>query len=159
MIINPSLPGGYTIFCDDIRHEVSGKETLVGTYTNVMYVKGAPPFKLPKVCMAVVFIEETDSLEPVTIKVFFPGDDDDAPSAFMEYQPQPELIPPPSEEFQMREARMLLELPNAEIKQFGRFRVRAYRGDDEIRLGTLLVAPFPSEEQPTEAETNPDQPE
>lgn len=155
-VLNPSLPSGLTIFCDDIRHETSGKVTYVGIYKGVMYLRGDLPLTLPKICFAILLREEPRSMEPVTIKIFFPGqEDEDEPAATLEMHPQgeaPEL--PPSPEFKLRDAWMMLEVPNAQIEQYGKFRVRAYRARDEIRLGTLIVEPFPDEtenaEQPSQ---------
>jgi hypothetical protein len=144
-VINPSLPSGLTIFCDDIRHEASGKETYLGIYKGVMFLRGDMPVTLPKICFAILLREEPGSMEPVTVKVFFPGqEDDDEPAAALELRPQKVDIPQ-SNEFKVRDAWMLLEVPNAEIKEYGKFRVRAYRAGDEIRLGTLVVQPFPDE--------------
>lgn len=150
MIINPTLPSGHVIFCDDIRQEMNGKVTFVGAYSNFLFVNGTLPVVLPKLCMGIVYREETDSLQPVKVKVFLPSDDEDSPTATMAFEPQADMIPPPSEEFLFREARLLFELPGAVIAQEGRVRVRAYRGDDEIRLGSLTVAlnPTLTEAQP-----------
>jgi hypothetical protein len=38
-----------SIFCDDIRHEINGKMSLMGMYGNVMYVPNFP-YTAPKLC-------------------------------------------------------------------------------------------------------------
>lgn len=38
-----------TLFCDDIRHEISGKASLMGTYGADMYVPDFP-ITIPKIC-------------------------------------------------------------------------------------------------------------
>jgi len=38
---------GVTVFCDDIRHEVNGKMTLVGCYASELNFSGPPPGVLP----------------------------------------------------------------------------------------------------------------
>lgn len=140
MIIYPSLPSGHVVFCDDIRHEVTGKITFVGTYTNVMYISGTLPAVLPKLCMGIVYRQENDCRDEVTIKVFMPGQEDDAEDvATFKLEAQPNLIPPPTDEFTFGEFRIFFESPGTPIVQEGRIRVRAYRGDDEIRLGSLIV--------------------
>lgn len=145
-VVRPSLPSGYTIFCDDIRHEMLGKKTIVGTYQSVMYINGSLPITLAKFCMMIVLWEEIDSVEPVTLKVFLPGEDDDHPTGTFNIQPQPDMLgEAPIDEFTMRESRFYLELPGVAIKEEGRFRVRAYLGDKEIRLGSLNVSVNPLE--------------
>lgn len=140
MIVYPSLPSGHVIFCDDIRHEVNGKVSFVGAYSNVMYITGSLPTTLPKLCMGIVYREEHTSLEPVRIKVFMP-DENESENVLAEfgYEPQPEMIPPPSEEFSFREARFLFETANFVVPHEGKILVRAYRGDDEIRLARLEI--------------------
>jgi hypothetical protein len=144
MIINPALPSGHTIFCDDVRHEVTGKVTFVGTYTNTMIINGTLPTNLPKLCLGIVYREESDSAEPVMIKVFMPGKEDDDPAIQVGFEPQADMIAPPTtDEFTFREARVFVEMPNVAIEKEGLIRVRAYRGDDEVRLGALVVTVNP----------------
>tara|TARA_R110002110_G_scaffold137735_1_gene323069 strand:+ start:4655 stop:5131 length:477 start_codon:yes stop_codon:yes gene_type:complete len=38
---------GITVFCDDIRHEINGKMTLVGCYSAELNFSGPPPGFLP----------------------------------------------------------------------------------------------------------------
>lgn len=38
---------GITVFCDDIRHEINGKITLVGCYASELNFSGPPPGVLP----------------------------------------------------------------------------------------------------------------
>ena len=38
-----------SIFCDDIRHEINGKISLMGIYGDIMYVPDFP-FAVPKIC-------------------------------------------------------------------------------------------------------------
>lgn len=139
MIINPSLPGGHTVFCDDIRRELNGKMTLVGSYNGAMFINGALPTTLPKFCLAVSLWEEQGSLEPVSVKVFFPGDEPDAPSASAEMNPQADMPQAANDEFTMRESMFFFEIPGAVIREEGFIKVRAYRGDNEIWLGALPV--------------------
>lgn len=40
------------IFCDDIRHEINGKVSLIGCYSGLMYVQSFPA-NLPKLCVHV----------------------------------------------------------------------------------------------------------
>jgi hypothetical protein len=47
---------GYTTFCDDIRFEVDGKVSLIGSYNGVMNIRGEFPATLPKFAMSTVFV-------------------------------------------------------------------------------------------------------
>lgn len=44
--------GAYAIYCDDIRLEVSGKNTYVGVYSDLLLVKELPAL-IPQLCIAV----------------------------------------------------------------------------------------------------------
>ena len=46
---------GYTIFCDDIRAEVGGKLTYVGSYSGTMLVHGSFPTIVPKLALGIVY--------------------------------------------------------------------------------------------------------
>lgn len=43
----------YALYCDDIRHEVGGKFSLIGCYRGDLIVVGDLPATLPKLCVAV----------------------------------------------------------------------------------------------------------
>jgi hypothetical protein len=139
MIVYPHLPSGFTVFCDDLRQEINSKITFVGTYGDTMLVNGLLPAILPTFAMMIVYREEPESLEPVEIKIFMPGHDYDSPAQTFQIDPQADLIPPDTGEFLMREARFYWRVPGLVIEQEGQIRVRAFRGDQEIRLGALQV--------------------
>ena len=44
-----------TIFSDDIRHEVSGKQSYIGVYSTFMYVPSFPA-TLPKLCISIKIV-------------------------------------------------------------------------------------------------------
>lgn len=70
MIVYPNIPGGSAIFCDDIRDEVGGKVTLVGTYGSDMIVGSEAPIALPQLCCAAFVRLDKDALaENVTIQI------------------------------------------------------------------------------------------
>ena len=59
-----------TIFCDDIREEVSGKLTYVGVYSSKLWVPFFPVV-LPKLCLAVsIFTPATQPFRKLSIKIF-----------------------------------------------------------------------------------------
>lgn len=52
-------PYGVTIFCDDIRTEVGGKNTYVGVYQRDLNAVSELPFVLPSLCAAVRVVYPT----------------------------------------------------------------------------------------------------
>ncbi len=59
-----------TIFCDDIRHEVSGKVSYIGVYSSELIVPSLPVI-LPKLCLSVKVVTPADRpLGALTMRVF-----------------------------------------------------------------------------------------
>ena len=59
-----------TLFCDDIRHETSGKLTLVGVYTDALIVPELP-VTLPRLCLVARLIAPlAQPPRSVTLRVF-----------------------------------------------------------------------------------------
>src|SRR5215469_71646 len=84
-VVPPSTPTGHTVFCDDIRYEVSGKITLVGVYAGEMGFVGEFPVTLPKLCLRIIYTEKpNESDEPVEVRVYLPGDPNEAPTYKLE---------------------------------------------------------------------------
>src|SRR5579859_7835353 len=44
----PEPRSAFCIFCDDIRHEVSNKQSLIGVYNSDMIISAAPPVFVPQ---------------------------------------------------------------------------------------------------------------
>lgn len=154
-IVKPSSPSGYTIFCDDIRSEDNGKLLFIGTYLSDMTVGGTLPILLPSFCMMVRYWERpTDPEEPVEIRVFSPGVVDPIfkmPLDISKFRGAalPTTTDPDSDPLHV--ALLPIRLSPFPIEAAGHIKVRAYRGDQEVRLGALAirVAPLPQLAQPS----------
>jgi hypothetical protein len=69
---------GHTIFCDDIRQEVTGKLIFIGAYHGIMFVEGSLPITLPRLCFSVSLFQKIESFATtVSLRIFVPGDSDD----------------------------------------------------------------------------------
>ncbi len=79
-----SEPVGFTIFCDDIREEASGKISFIGAYDTAMVIHVAFPATLPKFGFHIRIYEPANlAIErdfPIKIGVYLPGDAEDQPS-------------------------------------------------------------------------------
>ncbi|WP_432814108.1 hypothetical protein [Sphingorhabdus sp.] len=151
MIINPNFPGGFVTFCDDIRHEVTGKMTLVGTYQSQINVMGSSPVVLAQLCALIDFRFKADSL-PMSPKIFVFRSDEVEPIFSMEGH-----IPANEETLfedisdieggSVRFHQMIVPvlLHGIAVTESFRLKVRAFVGDDEIRLGSLKVNLMQSE--------------
>jgi hypothetical protein len=140
--IVPSTPTGYSLFCDDIRQEDNGKQLIIGLYSGDMLVDSFPVL-LPNFRVLINYQERPNESEmPVKIVITSPSAPSDDMVIFQADLP--------------RESFDRIQLPTDSDDPFlsigvnaaftpivfthsGRIKVRAYRGDDEIRLGTLRI--------------------
>ena len=144
-------PFGYTIFCDDIRREIGGKNTFVGVYNAELIVNSKPPIVLARLALAITYHERFgEETKPVEIRVYFPGDADDNPRVKAALPADFRSAVPANEDTPQTDAMVsmtfYLNLSPVELNAAGVIRVRAYRGDDEIRLGSLRVKFNPAQE-------------
>jgi hypothetical protein len=131
---------GHAIFCDDIRFEVEGKTTYVGTYSGTMIAQVPFPLLLPKFCMAVTFSQERKIFDPnLAIQIFLPGDPDGEASIKADIACPPEQSPLPEETGPVVTMRSNLAFANFLIKEPGLIRIRVLRGGVLHRVGTLRV--------------------
>ena len=146
-MLRKESPFGDTIFCEDIRFEVGGRNSLIGVMHGEIIVPLAHPgpFMLPKLCMLMTYAERvgegvTDSVE---IRIYFPGDPDDTPSTRISVPVEPlRLVVAPAEllsddPFSM--AAVPLVMSPVVLKHEGKIKVRAVRGDTVVRLGSLTI--------------------
>lgn len=147
----PQTPGGFTIFCDDIREEKNGKRIYSGVYNSKLIIKDSAPAALPKLGFAVHYFERPgESDEPVSLRVRLPGDDPERPTLDVPLpvdQMRAGPLPTDPEADDPRHALILhFEITPCVLTQAGRIHVRALRGDLEVRLGSLLVEFSPPSE-------------
>lgn len=151
--VAPSTPYGYTIFCDDVRQEMGGKTSYMGIYKSKLIFNTPLPASLPKFFLVVNYFERPgESTDPVTLHVYMPDDAEGAPTVTAEiplddFRSKPPKLETP-DSVPLISATVNLVVMPFEMKSEGRLRVRAYRGDLEIRLGTLSIVSRPAEDHP-----------
>jgi hypothetical protein len=147
-----SEPVGFTIFCDDIREEASGKLNLIGTYDKVMVIHVPFPVTLPKFGFH-IRIYTPASLEverdfPINVIVYLPGDETDTPSLSSMLLADPEAAKSGLENLPWQPtgehpllARITLNwiLSPLILKEPGIIRVLADYKGDSLRCGSLRV--------------------
>ncbi|HEY1543185.1 MAG TPA: hypothetical protein VGG01_12310 [Xanthobacteraceae bacterium] len=150
---------GFTEFCDDVRQEVGGKFSYIGVYGGNMFIHGPFPITLGKFCLAITLMQLREGFEPnIGLKIFLPGDSEDAPSIDAEFQETKEGaiaeqtaaqaagLPKPDFSFVAMNTKLIFS--PFTINQPGDMRVRAVRRGELIRLGGLRIIAAPVE-QPT----------
>ena len=83
----------HCLFCDDIRHEIGGKISLIGIYNQDIVFNASPPVTWPKLCIHLTIISSlNDFPEHIEISMHGPGHEE---IAKMEIKPdhKPEFSP------------------------------------------------------------------
>lgn len=153
---------GYTTFCDDIREEVGGKHSFIGSYAGLMIIHVPFPVALPTFALAVTIMQKRKVFDPnLRLWVFLPGDSESEPSIqgkFTEVlqgkvvdaaSSQLETLHPatqdsailPEDRYVALSAHM--RFSQLILKEPGAVKARAVIGDNIYRLGVLLVSPPP----------------
>jgi hypothetical protein len=145
---------GDTVFCDDIRHEVGGKVSYIGSYQGSMFISAAFPITLPKFGFAITFLQKRTNFEPnLGVRIFMPGDSDDAPSIQADLIEQGQGTIAAETRAQSRHLltehsmialRSNLLFSPLIISRPGIIQVRILRRGDLVRLGDLSVELAPT---------------
>lgn len=145
MIVNPSLPSGFVIFCDDIRHEINGKATYVGVYSGQLIIGGDLPITLPQLHAAITFrvAPPSEIIKPI-IRMNITGQDEALFEWKAEIAPvvnqQDNIVSSEnSDSITIMQMGITAGLQSLVIRESCEIRVRAYIGDDEYRLGALQI--------------------
>lgn len=142
-------PSGYTVFCDDVRYEVSGKLSYIGIYTGVLFINvAAYPVMLPKFCFAITYSEPVElRTEKMTVNIYLPGDSEDGKPSLaqeMSVQSPGDLVAltdpmiPPTERHLFIIRHEIISTPLI-LKADGFIKVRAKVGDGIVKIGSLRV--------------------
>lgn len=156
MIIWPTLPGGYVIFCDDVRQEINGKFTYVGIYGGQMTIWGDAPIGLSQLyCVMSLRLEPSMLPAAVTLRIVRRLEDEN--ETLWEAQASvPEMDESlfPTQQASDPEARSFAELRGVQrfapllVTQDCKLSVVAVIGDDEYRLGSMNILVRPASEAP-----------
>ena len=161
-------PTGFTTVCDDIRHEIGAKQTLVGCYSNAMIISAPLPIVLPKLCFFVTYIERVGTeTGPLTLQIYLPGDHQDEPSAASEIdseslrnQPIPKDMTSDRTDGEVSDPLIIIRIPieisPCVIRQEGHARFRMRVGDKLVRLGALKIVSEPTLDENSETPVHSD---
>ncbi|MBB2158274.1 hypothetical protein HLH33_18590 [Gluconacetobacter diazotrophicus] len=136
---------GYTIFCEDIRHEVGGKDSYIGVHKGILIAKDFPVI-IPRLALS-INVREPRALTrkrqaPMKIGVYLPGHE--TPVTEM-------LVPVPPEGVisnrldNLDDAEIatfytvLTSSQNVQIEQPGAIRVRMNYEGSPVKCGALFV--------------------
>jgi hypothetical protein len=153
-------PHGYTLFCDDVRQEKSGKMIHIGVYGRDLLTYGDFPVALPKFCFVVsvvVPVEKRDMTVGMSFRIYIPGDKEDEPSFVFETDstplppPDPELLKKRPEHFSILEGPILARanfnftVSPMILREPGTIKVRGiFNTGDVVYLGALHVSQAPA---------------
>ncbi len=146
-VVHPTTPNGYSIFCDDVRMEANGKQIFIGVYGTDILMPSFP-IQLPMLHVVIKYNERPgESTHPVKFVITIPGQEAPVFTAEVPREDLAKAIIPIAPDDDVDDPIITLNLlagfPGIIFPQAGRIKVRAYRGDDEIRLGTIRVRLHP----------------
>jgi hypothetical protein len=134
---------GTTVFCEDIRDELSGKKTYVGVFSSELIINGPLPALLPQFAFAITLLEPlSDTNTPLNIKIMVPGGNKDEVAIDIDLpverhgQSETRELDPSAEYLG---SLMTFKVSPLILTNEGYIRVRAYKDEKEIKLGSLKV--------------------
>src|SRR5205823_1904014 len=145
-----------TVFCDDIRQELNGKQTFVGVYSgNVVIHAPTQPVSLPTFAFAITLFEPHDLVRTrdfgIPLGVYLPGDDPNTPTISGEFPNNREAVlpllddlpTPPETQLdigpRLTRTDVIITMAPLVLKQPGFILVRAKYRERTLRLGSLMV--------------------
>lgn len=145
-------PFGNTIFCDDIRNEIGGKNSYMGVYPGSVAVP-AVPYTVPKFAVVATLYEPRSMALArtwnVVVRLFLPGDSENQPTLAAELPPisreiiakmDQSMLPEDEDVPKLVAMNAGFVLAPMTLRQVGRIKVRAtYKEGMVIRLGTCRV--------------------
>ncbi len=146
--IPTSTPFGHSIFCDDVRTEANGKQMHIGVYlADMLFQTAAFPVRLPSLHVIVHYLERRgDSDKNVRLAVFIPGKEEPLTSYELQ-RSDLDAVPMPTAteglEDPMVGFNFVFQLHDLVFTEPGYIKVRAFLGDDVLRLGALSVRLVP----------------
>jgi hypothetical protein len=132
---------GYSIFCDDVRQEVTGKSTYIGVYNGEINFSGTAPRTLPTFAMLINLMINPDiSIDrQLKLLVTFPGvelpvveADLDVKGALADSANR--LLPE-----QLLHMQIPILTRNIVFAESGLIKVRGYVEGEELKFGALKV--------------------
>jgi hypothetical protein len=145
MIIQPSLPYGEVMFCDDIREEINDKLNFVGVYENGMTILGKLPVTIRQIFVWIA-IRADPRKAPLSGKVKIIRSDTETEIFAYDFSFPPDFSMPnlPNEKIEPEqlvytEVTLRVPLYDLYFDRACRLKVRAFSGDDEIRIGSLNI--------------------
>ncbi|WP_374284852.1 hypothetical protein [Novosphingobium sp.] len=134
---------GVTIFCDDLRTESTGKHIYIGVYEDGMVVEENFPITLPTFIFAIRLLEPIkEKGRSVNIKVIFDKDgdesviiDSDLPDDRWNVLDRPDF----DKGSEFIGSVFIVKVSPLVIDSEGYLRVRAFRGDQVVKLGSMSI--------------------
>lgn len=149
-------PYGMTVFCDDIRHEITGQVNYIGCYQGAIFVPSFP-ISLPKFAFGIWLYEPkelaTKRTFGIPIQIYLPGDPDSEPAIAGEIPSSNPNQPSVTTALRLPEdpdvppyivANIAIVLAGLQLRERGRIKVRANYDGQTVRLGTIAVASNPT---------------
>ena len=138
-----TFPYGITTFCDDFRTEDNGKHLIIGVYDDTMLLPKFP-ITVPQFAFVIKLLEPLSMKgEGGSLKIFVPGEtgvetifDVEIESSRWEQVEKDDF----DKEASYLGSNYVIKVAPFRLHGPGYIRVRAYFGEDEVKLGSLKVS-------------------
>lgn len=133
----------YTTFCDDIRHEVNGKVSLMGTFGGALFIPVAPAL-IPKLCCIISVHSDIDApISQLKVtgsflgKTIFSSEVDDAGLKEMY------AAAPPVENRKSFTAQLMIALAPFSMESFGKIDIEILADGEILECAGLQISKAP----------------
>jgi hypothetical protein len=131
---NPRV--AHCLFCDDVRHEVGNKTSLMGMYFSDLYIQTPAPIVLPKFCIAIWLITDVDDPPTqFTVRLLTPPNG----TELFKLEGQGAIPAVPTEGAVKLIATMIIPISQFVLEQDGYIEVMLDTDRGSIRAGRLMV--------------------
>jgi hypothetical protein len=138
---------GFSLFCDDVRHEVGGKLSLMGLYqSDMVFQHGtAFPLLLPRFAIVIKYFEIHGKFnDTLSVEIYLPGDIEDKPSIVRPLE-RTNIVdtiskfPAPPDSDRLFGVTSPIIFTGLVIKEPGHIMVRIAMAENKMRIGSLLL--------------------
>jgi hypothetical protein len=141
----PRNAWGFTLFADDLRHELGGKTSLMGMYQLDMIHNADFPITIPKFVMLIKYYEVKGLFnDDLNLKVFLPGDPEETPTFAVSISKSTRddaatLYEADQDSERLFDLTMPIIMSPLVIKEEGFIKVRIQCGETTTRLGRIMI--------------------
>lgn len=136
-------PYAYSTFCDDIRHEVNGKTSYIGTFNGSLFLPSLPAM-IPKLCCIVSLVLPLEEhLSDLKISCLFAGSEVFANQFGADQLKGLYGAAPTVEDRKGFLAQFMISLSPFNVESFGKLQIEIFADGEQIECPGLQISQAP----------------